>query len=49
MKAQEERDIHEIKVARLAPKTSRLFFVDDNILFFRANGNEVETVISVLS
>ncbi|XP_058783591.1 uncharacterized protein LOC131658300 [Vicia villosa] len=44
-----EGSLNGIQVARRAPKISHLFFADDSILFSRANINEAEKILDVLS
>jgi len=41
--------IHDIKIARRTPQISHLFFVDDSLLFDRANLNEANSILKVLS
>lgn len=40
-------NIHGIQVARKAPVISHLLFVDDNLLFTRANTKEVDNILEV--
>lgn len=43
------QSIHGIQVARHAPKITHLLFADDNLLFARANQNEANTIMQVLT
>lgn len=43
------RNINGIQVSKRAPSISHIFFVDDIILFSRANATEVERTMEVLS
>ncbi|GAU39667.1 hypothetical protein TSUD_60340 [Trifolium subterraneum] len=45
----QSQGIHGIQVARNAPKITHLMFVDDSLLFARANQNEANTIIQVLN
>lgn len=44
----QRKEIHGIQGARQAPVISHLFFVDDNLLFTRANNYEAEKIMEVL-
>lgn len=48
-KAARENMIHGAKVRRGAPKVSHLFFVDDSILFARANLLECSKIVDIIS
>jgi hypothetical protein len=48
-KEAQSQGIHGIQVARNAPKITHLMFVDDSLLFARANQNEANTIIQVLN
>jgi len=41
--------IHDIQVARNAPKITHILFADDSLLFARANQEEANTIIQVLN
>ncbi|CAI8584876.1 unnamed protein product [Vicia faba] len=43
-----KKEIHGIKVARQAAKTSHLFFANDSLLFTQANLHEAENIMEVL-
>ncbi|XP_060962207.1 uncharacterized protein LOC133032318 [Cannabis sativa] len=47
--AEERGKIHGIKISRNAPPISHIMFVDDTILFARANEKEAEEIIKCLS
>jgi hypothetical protein len=48
-KAVGENKIHGIKIARSAPQISHLLFADDSLLFARANLEEANSILHVLS
>ena len=41
--------IHRVSISRSAPKLSHLFFVDDSLLFCRANVQECQKVLDILT
>lgn len=41
--------LHGLKVARQAPQISHMFFVDDSLLFTRANSSEADIFLNILS
>lgn len=47
--AEERKAIHGIKVGRKVEPISHLFFADDSLLFVRANEQEVECVLDILT
>ena len=47
-KAQEEGRLHGVSICSRAPTISHLLFVDNSILFCRANQEEVQVVTEVL-
>lgn len=47
-KAESEKKITEIKVAKLAPFITHLMFADDTLLFCKATKGELQVLSSVL-
>ena len=40
--------MHRVAICRIAPKISRLLFVDDSLLFCRTTQDEVQEVVDIL-
>lgn len=47
-KADVSKGLHGIQVSRKAPTISHLFFADDNLLFSRANEEELGRILQIL-
>ena len=47
--AEERKMIHGVKIGKKVDPISHLFFADDSLLFVRANEEEVENVLDILS
>lgn len=47
-KSVEDKNLHGIKIARQAPQISHLFFVDNSLLFSRANMAESRNILNML-
>ena len=47
-KAETQNSIHGYKICRRAPAVSHLFFVDDNIIFGRANQQKMHVIYDIL-
>jgi len=48
IKAQENKTIHGIKIARRAPSISHLFFADDSLIFCRDSSNDANAIKNIL-
>lgn len=47
--AENKKEIHGVKIGKKVESISHLFFVDNNLLFIKANDEEVENILDIFS